>query len=170
MDRTRPIQDQDSDSFGDVTTYRGQSFVGNRISGSTLNFQSTQLSAAEQLKDSLHFPEYRQRLENIEDAHNGTYMWIFDIGFKNFLCGTVPHFWITGKPGCGKSTLMAFILRNACSQVYFTPGDDGQAPLVIAHSFGALEANLSTAIQACSERCSCMLWNLTLVSVISCSQ
>ncbi|MCJ1395121.1 hypothetical protein MMC18_008002 [Xylographa bjoerkii] len=62
------------------------------------------------------------RLHQVEVAHNSTYSWLFEdsIGFSRWL-KRPPHdgdsiFWIKGKPGSGKSTLMKFATQNLETQ------------------------------------------------------
>jgi hypothetical protein len=72
--------------------------------------------------DSLSFPVMFARHRNIDPPSTGTYEWIFnqdaekderertDLGkFKHWLCSDEPYFWINGKAGSGKSSLMSFI-------------------------------------------------------------
>jgi hypothetical protein len=72
--------------------------------------------------DSLFFPDMFARHRNIDPPSTGTYEWIFNqdaeedekdqanLGkFKRWLCSDEPYFWINGKAGSGKSSLMSFI-------------------------------------------------------------
>ena len=65
---------------------------------------------------SLDSIEARSRIENVEDAYGGTFEWIFDpeIGFHDWLQGKDlnTRYWIHGKPGSGKSTLMKFAQKH----------------------------------------------------------
>ncbi len=70
---------------------------------------------------SLHFPMIQTRHEKIEKAHANTYEWIFrkpilegskPVRFVEWLEQRNGVFWIYGKPGCGKSTLMKFICNH----------------------------------------------------------
>jgi hypothetical protein len=82
---------------------------------------------------SLMYDEMDMRGESIPQAHADTFGWVFDnatLGFTDWLadangglcdvnCGiykitdTSPGlFWVTGKPGSGKSTLMKYIVHN----------------------------------------------------------
>lgn len=71
---------------------------------------------------SLFFPDMFARHRNIERPSEGTYEWIFDqdtaqdeemrakLGkFKHWMSNDEPYFWINGKAGSGKSSLMSFI-------------------------------------------------------------
>ncbi|KAF4912778.1 hypothetical protein CGCVW01_v011041 [Colletotrichum viniferum] len=62
---------------------------------------------------SLHFTQIKERQNEIPKAHKDTFNWIFHENgpgnFANWLKGSRGIFWVTGKPGSGKSTLMKFI-------------------------------------------------------------
>ena len=80
--------------------------------------------AHQQLLESLFFPEIVSRQEQISEAYQGTYQWIFDpptservrnvrsSNFHDWLETGDGIYWISGKPGSGKSTLMKFIVRE----------------------------------------------------------
>lgn len=74
--------------------------------------------------DSLYFSQIEEREMQILDAHKKTFNWIFDEGLqtsrlKNFATWAQSSdqadslYWITGKPGSGKSTLMRYIFHHA---------------------------------------------------------
>ncbi|KAL8791994.1 MAG: hypothetical protein Q9195_005412 [Heterodermia aff. obscurata] len=85
-----------------------------------LHYQNTQdhRQYRKRLLDSLWFNELWSREERIADAHRETFEWIFDSTGKgvgrwdNFVewleCDT-GIYWINGKAGSGKSTLMSFL-------------------------------------------------------------
>ncbi|KAH8897965.1 hypothetical protein GQ53DRAFT_837684 [Thozetella sp. PMI_491] len=67
------------------------------------------------LLQSLNMVQSRQRLEDVQDPFKDTYSWVFksDIGFTNWLRQAHGRFfWIQGKPGSGKSTMMKYILNQ----------------------------------------------------------
>ena len=73
------------------------------------------------LLDSLWFDEIYSREENIVDAHRETFEWIFDASdhavglwdnFVRWLEGGQGTYWINGKAGSGKSTLMSFLCQD----------------------------------------------------------
>ncbi|KAF2876481.1 hypothetical protein BDV95DRAFT_590592 [Massariosphaeria phaeospora] len=78
-----------------------------------------------QMFAKLYFPHMDDRLHTLSAAHEGTFDWIFDsnndesktihcINLLDWLSDSSGQnlFWITGKPGSGKSTLMKSLLRN----------------------------------------------------------
>ncbi|KAK8092748.1 hypothetical protein PG999_014335 [Apiospora kogelbergensis] len=81
-----------------------------------------QSSAAQQkILESLYFPQMEERKENISEVYPGTYSWMFRNdasslnGKENFMSWlSAPStersvFWVSGKPGSGKSALMRFV-------------------------------------------------------------
>lgn len=74
-----------------------------------------------QLLDSLYFPEIKARQEEIAEAHKSTFQWIFhDAGqrahrwsnFVQWLESGHGIYWVSGKAGSGKSTLMNYICED----------------------------------------------------------
>ena len=65
---------------------------------------------------SLNFAEARNRVQAVEVAYVKTYDWLFDreLGLCDWLEGrnSNPIFWIQGKPGSGKSTVMKHLMNH----------------------------------------------------------
>ncbi|KAF4441063.1 Vegetative incompatibility protein HET-E-1 [Fusarium austroafricanum] len=67
----------------------------------------------------IRYDTIQERELTIKDAHKGTFNWIFkgegtadsSTGFKEWLVSDDSLYWITGKPGSGKSTLMKYLLQ-----------------------------------------------------------
>ena len=62
----------------------------------------------------------KRRFHEVKDAAEQTFHWLFDpdvVSFSNWLSASSPAasplYWIQGKPGSGKSTLMKFAIRDA---------------------------------------------------------
>ena len=77
--------------------------------------------AREEVLESLCFSEIYSRQECIKDAHAGTFEWIFDRSnealrpwspFVDWLEQGQGTYWISGKAGSGKSTLMNFVWQD----------------------------------------------------------
>ena len=77
---------------------------------------------SQRLLDSLHFPDIHCRQEQIADAHGETFQWIFDASpsafrpwdnFVEWLENGEGTYWINGKLGSGKSTLMSYVCQDA---------------------------------------------------------
>lgn len=78
----------------------------------------------DRMLDSLRFREMNLRENQIIDSHRDTFEWVFNDqyedsseragrqpggSFAEWLSNDQPQFWISGKPGSGKSTLMKFL-------------------------------------------------------------
>lgn len=68
---------------------------------------------------SLSISETNIRFANVRPAYEATLHWLFDpdvVSFSRWLCNGVervePFYWIQGKPGSGKSTLMKFAMKD----------------------------------------------------------
>ncbi len=62
--------------------------------------------------NSLRAPERDSRLEQIEHKMGHTFDWVYEedtVGLTTWLRKGKGIYWISGKPGSGKSTLMKFI-------------------------------------------------------------
>ena len=77
--------------------------------------------AHKRLLESLYFPDIRSRQEGIEQVHRQTFEWIFEKAgnqsrpwhhFVDWLEKGHGTYWISGKAGAGKSTLMNFICQD----------------------------------------------------------
>jgi len=68
---------------------------------------------------NLRFPEMEERCELIAKVHHKTFGWLYHdpmVDFRRWLQMESTHFWITGNPGSGKSTLMKFIREDQRTQ------------------------------------------------------
>ncbi|RPA87881.1 hypothetical protein BJ508DRAFT_40 [Ascobolus immersus RN42] len=64
---------------------------------------------------SLHYPSLEERWKRVVKSHSGTCGWIYDdprTCFQNWLEEHGGVYWIHGKPGSGKSTLMKHIFSS----------------------------------------------------------
>ncbi|KAK3177991.1 hypothetical protein OEA41_000123, partial [Lepraria neglecta] len=109
-----------------------------------------------ELLRSLHFEDLHSRVHNIADPVEASFQWLWDedgkTGFLDWLrCGK-GLFWITGKPGSGKSTLMKSILKTPrqAAEQYCAPGSETRDPLgkmiIIAHFFDHNGSNLARSV------------------------
>ena len=60
-----------------------------------------------------------ERVGEVTKAHAHTFDWVFtnpETGFLDWLHSNKSLFWITGKPGSGKSTLMKYLLEDSRTQ------------------------------------------------------
>jgi hypothetical protein len=61
---------------------------------------------------TLTFDHMHYRNAMVLDAHPGTFEWVFKDQFSAWLRSSEPIFWISGKPGSGKSTLMKYLINH----------------------------------------------------------
>ncbi|KAK0631354.1 hypothetical protein B0T14DRAFT_597045 [Immersiella caudata] len=70
-------------------------------------------AALKVFQDSLDAPDLSLRVSQIEDKFKHTFEWIHDLpAFQKWLTQEGGIFWIHGKPGSGKSTIMKFIYEH----------------------------------------------------------
>lgn len=89
-----------------------------------LHLTCESVATSNKILASLLFPQIGQRQDAVPDAYTDTYTWIFDpevTTFRNWLedpPAASPHnvFWINGKAGSGKSTLIKFIEGHPMTQ------------------------------------------------------
>ncbi|ROV97210.1 hypothetical protein VSDG_04797 [Cytospora chrysosperma] len=78
------------------------------------------------LNESLLVPEWDGRFSTIEERSHNTSEWFMDTSKTNFFDWLQEDedslFWIHGKPGSGKSTLMKFIAKNPRTEEHITFG------------------------------------------------
>ncbi|KAL8877749.1 MAG: hypothetical protein Q9198_004291 [Flavoplaca austrocitrina] len=114
-----------------------------RIEGKLDNTPRT--TAHQQVLDSLFFPEIDSREDQIQDASDGTCHWIFDSttedrrkpwsNFRKWLETESGVYWISGKPGAGKSTLMKYIVNEDLTSQLLSNWERGTDLLVITFFF-----------------------------------
>ncbi|KAI4274218.1 MAG: hypothetical protein LQ337_004097 [Flavoplaca oasis] len=114
-----------------------------RIEGKLDNNPRT--TANQQLLHSLFFPEIDSREDQIQDASDGTCHWIFDSttddrpkpwsNFRKWLEHETGVYWISGKPGAGKSTLMKYIVHEDLTSQLLANWERGTDLLVVTFFF-----------------------------------
>ncbi|KAL9606948.1 MAG: hypothetical protein Q9167_008086, partial [Letrouitia subvulpina] len=79
----------------------------------------------ERILKSLRFNEWKRRFVNVKKAHTTTFEWMFEdsghasvppTGFKKWLQSQNGIYWICGKAGSGKSTLMKFLSDHTSTE------------------------------------------------------
>ncbi|KAK3314328.1 hypothetical protein B0H66DRAFT_461305, partial [Apodospora peruviana] len=86
---------------------------------------------------SLQFPQIRERESVLPEAHQSTFEWSFDRGQTNlsqWLTHGTGIYWISGKAGSGKSTLIKF-LRNHEKTAELLRQWSSKSRLVVASHF-----------------------------------
>lgn len=105
--------------------------------------------------NKLMYNEMHSRAEAITSAHDGTFEWIFDqsrsdhfnssaIGtFETWLMSAQSYtFWVSGKAGSGKSTLMSYVSSHKyCRRLLQEQSQDSQV-IILKHYFWALGTRL----------------------------
>ncbi|KAL2441060.1 hypothetical protein ABEF95_010994 [Exophiala dermatitidis] len=93
---------------------------------------------------SLHFEEIHLRQNNIEPAHKATFEWIFKdnvdhvkrwSSFLEWTRNDSPIYWVLGKPGSGKPTLMNFLVQDPRTKAALTPASSNLPPLFLTFFF-----------------------------------
>jgi ankyrin repeat domain-containing protein 50 len=100
--------------------------------------------------EKLSFPEKDNRLESIHPAHPATYRWIPN--HPDFTDpGRLGHrlYWIQGKPGSGKSTIMKYISEQSSSISKSEP----EASITISFFFNARGAVLESSMEGFIRSC-----------------
>src|SRR5436190_826923 len=89
--------------------------------------------AQQNVLDSLRFSQIQERRDRIHRAHKDTYQWILQpmldqrqrwdnlTAWLNSDEDSRRIYWIYGKPGCGKSTLMRFLDENISVHNHMLP-------------------------------------------------
>jgi hypothetical protein len=88
--------------------------------------------------DSLNLNHTSYRVEDIVSAHVRTFSWIYenlDLGFVTWLRLSQGIYWIRGKPGSGKSTLMKYIFNHQRTQELFHEGITGPTHRLLSGFF-----------------------------------
>ena len=92
----------------------------------------------DQILNSLRFTEMHSRMNDIVESHTDTFHWIFEEdasrpwdSLYKWLRDDDPVYWINGKPGSGKSTLMKFLINDARTKNLLVQWTPGQQPLVV---------------------------------------
>ncbi|RGP69062.1 vegetative incompatibility het-e-1 [Fusarium longipes] len=133
-----------SELIGDLVTsiYGMEGEESNLFDASKIQLSDERRNKLEQLFISgLCYDTMQERELTIKDAHEGTFRWIFKkndtTGFRNWLTSEETLYWITGKPGSGKSTLMRYLLQpisqNGGGKDESTTGSKSPEKAVLPH-------------------------------------
>lgn len=106
--------------------------------------------------ESLVFPEIFRRQDSVKQAYVKTYRWIFDRSgtkvrpwdnFIEWLETGSSTYWINGKAGSGKSTLMRFIYQDPCTTEALHTWAAGKELLMPAFFFWAAGTKLEHSVE-----------------------
>ncbi|KAI9693968.1 MAG: hypothetical protein M1822_003239 [Bathelium mastoideum] len=93
----------------------------------SLELEGCNATREQELFRSLYFPRFRMRHDKIDDAHAQTFGWAFEnhlphtdqpLAFAEWLKRETGVFWVRGKAGAGKSTLMKFVSNHPKTMTY----------------------------------------------------
>ena len=98
----------------------------------------------ERILKSLEFDEWKRRFNDVHKAHKRTFDWMLEdskdpavppTGFKDWLQNKNNIYWISGKAGSGKSTLMKFLAEDQSVSQYLQDWAGPSARLVLISWF-----------------------------------
>ncbi|KAL8846223.1 MAG: hypothetical protein Q9221_008677 [Calogaya cf. arnoldii] len=96
----------------------------------------------DQFLHSLRFREIHTRMNDIADSHSQTLHWMFEDdatrpwdSFCSWLQADDRLYWINGKPGSGKSTLMKFLINDPRTRDLLAKGSSSKSPLIVGFYF-----------------------------------
>ncbi|KAL9118898.1 MAG: hypothetical protein Q9187_004547 [Circinaria calcarea] len=107
----------------------------------TLAEEGRRIANEERLLKSLKFDEWKRRFTTIDKAHNQTFEWIFEDSddsplpkthFKMWLRSQNGIYWISGKAGSGKSTLIKFLCTHPRTREYLQQWAGPDMTLIVA--------------------------------------
>ncbi|KAK4097349.1 hypothetical protein N658DRAFT_293023 [Parathielavia hyrcaniae] len=95
----------------------------------------SQIFVSLRLLKTLRFNSMSFRYSKVAGAHNNTFQWMFHNTFKHWLTSEHPIFWISGKPGSGKSTLMKFLVDHDDIPRYLAHQAGGSKVVIASYFF-----------------------------------
>lgn len=84
---------------------------------------------------SLTFDQMDFRHSKIQEAHPNTFSWMFSNHFQPWLQSPEPIYWISGKPGSGKSTLMKYLVDNSQTPIQLRQWSRSQKLVITSYFF-----------------------------------
>ncbi|ORY10262.1 hypothetical protein BCR34DRAFT_602241 [Clohesyomyces aquaticus] len=95
----------------------------------------TKIMAYLAVLDSLTFDQMDFRHSSIHKAHERTYEGVFENKIVKWLRSRDLLYWVSGKPGSGKSTLMKYIVGNVHTPAHLRHAIKGQEPIIASYFF-----------------------------------
>lgn len=95
------------------------------------------------------YKEIDERQEQVSDAHEHTFRWIFReyrAGFLEWLQYEEGIYWVNGKPASGKSTLMKYIVRELRTGDHLTDATGKPRPLLASFWFWTAGSELQKSL------------------------
>ncbi|KAL8752393.1 MAG: hypothetical protein Q9199_005772 [Rusavskia elegans] len=124
----------------------------------------------ERFKASLFFPDIEAREDEIVEAFEGTCKWIFDPpidkennapkwhNFRQWLEAGKAVYWISGKPGSGKSTLMKYIVTELRTARYLSERERDTELIIVTFFFKDLGTELQKSVTGLLRS---IIWQIT---------
>ncbi|KAL8784506.1 MAG: hypothetical protein Q9195_009016 [Heterodermia aff. obscurata] len=118
--------------------------IGNGNQISLMLYTKRHEDLKNKLLKSLHFSEMRHRHDKISETYEKTFQWIYGeprpgekswTHFVQWLEGDGNLYWVTGKAGSGKSTLMKYIFNDARTIKHLETWTSGKRLVVAAFFF-----------------------------------
>ncbi|KAJ4293656.1 hypothetical protein N0V90_008940 [Kalmusia sp. IMI 367209] len=112
----------------------------------------------QRILNSLQFPQIQERRHQIHEAHEETYQWILRsvsdrshqwdnlIAWLSSSTESRRIYWIYGKPGSGKSTMMRFLDQNLVAPNYMLPWTENRVVLNAQYFFWSPGSKLQKSI------------------------
>lgn len=159
LQRTEPLQIEIRKEY-----YSYLSIIPSEAQG--LAQEASKVATSQRILQSLLFDEIKFREEQIHEAHEKTFSWIFDdnaTSFKKWLCSSSDVFWVSGKAGSGKSTLMKFLSSHTRTREILQEWAGGQRLVSASYFFwnsgstiqrsqlGLLQSLLYQVLRKCPE-------------------
>ncbi|KAJ4003601.1 hypothetical protein NW766_012050 [Fusarium irregulare] len=88
--------------------------------------------------NSLRFREIKRRHSAIQDHHKATFSWVLTenkVGLRSWLANGHGVFWVKGKAGSGKSTLMKFVAAHEDTQKLLQTWGKKRRVIIASHFF-----------------------------------
>ncbi|KAK7913837.1 hypothetical protein PG985_011540 [Apiospora marii] len=112
---------------------------------SRLTIATDDMAYQQDIIKGLDFESFHFRQHHISEAHKGTYCWALQEGKraecqerleKWFAAGTGDGaFWVSGKPGSGKSTFMKYVARSNKTMCKLSRWAQGHRVIIASHYF-----------------------------------
>ncbi|KAK3386361.1 hypothetical protein B0T20DRAFT_457643 [Sordaria brevicollis] len=100
--------------------------------------EAEQRSRRDRILASLEFPDLNSRRNHVSESHERTLEWIFNNekhgkwdNFAAWLESNESIYWIEGKPGAGKSTLMKLLVRDERTNTRLSTWTEH--PIILSH-------------------------------------
>ncbi|CAH0036460.1 unnamed protein product [Clonostachys solani] len=107
------------------------------------------IAREQQVLKNLRFESMMMRESAVAEAHAQTYEWVFSrrSNFRQWLSHGEDIFWISGKPGSGKSTLMKFISHRPETTTILRSWANGQHLVTASFYFWSSGTTMQKSLQ-----------------------